>query len=58
MEAQKAQNLITYREEIYNRPKREWFLTKREKKQIKDDAKAHALGPGGGSEAFKKLKIK
>ena len=58
MEAQKAQNLITYRDEIYNRPKREWFLSKREKKQIKDDAKAHALGPGGGSEAFKKLKIK
>jgi len=38
MEAQKAQNMMDYREEIYNRPKRDWFLSKREKQIIRDDA--------------------
>ncbi|KAE9591041.1 putative RNA helicase [Lupinus albus] len=32
MEATKAENMITHREEIYSRPKRTWFVTEKEKK--------------------------
>lgn len=31
MELQKAQNLINYKEEIYNRPKKEWFQSIKQK---------------------------
>ncbi|CAL0309750.1 unnamed protein product [Lupinus luteus] len=40
MEATKAENMITHREEIYSRPKRTWFVTEKEKKLGAKAAKA------------------
>ncbi|XP_035538578.1 DEAD-box ATP-dependent RNA helicase 28-like [Juglans regia] len=31
MEATKAENMIAYKDEIYSRPKKTWFVTEREK---------------------------
>jgi ATP-dependent RNA helicase DDX27 len=34
MELKKVENLTDHREEIYSRPKREWFMTETQKKAI------------------------
>lgn len=39
MEAQKAQNMIDYADEIFNKPKREWIVSNKERKQIASDSK-------------------
>ena len=39
MEVKKAQNMLDYRDHIFSRPKREWFISKNMKKKINDDAK-------------------
>ena len=39
MEVKKAQNMIDYREQIYSRPKRDWFISNDMKKKINDEAK-------------------
>lgn len=36
MELQRNQNLLTHEEEIYNRPARTWFQSKRKKKQLRN----------------------
>lgn len=56
MEVKKAQNMITYREEIYSRPKREWFMSNSMKNKIQEEAKKAALGDEYVSEPKKKLK--
>jgi hypothetical protein len=35
----KLENIQDHREEIYSRPKKEWFITEVEKKQIQEQAK-------------------
>ncbi|KAK4351862.1 hypothetical protein RND71_027380 [Anisodus tanguticus] len=40
MEANKAENMIAHRDEIYSRPKRTWFVTEKEKKLVQKSAKA------------------
>ncbi|KAF5464626.1 hypothetical protein F2P56_014689 [Juglans regia] len=40
MEATKAENLIAYKDEIYSRPKKTWFVTEKEKKLVSKAAKA------------------
>lgn len=40
MEAAKAENMITHKDEIFSRPKRTWFVTEKEKKIIAKTAKA------------------
>ncbi|OAY22619.1 DEAD-box ATP-dependent RNA helicase 28 isoform X2 [Manihot esculenta] len=40
MEATKAENLITHKDEIFARPKRTWFVTEKEKKLVAKAAKA------------------
>ena len=42
IEVQKAQNMLHYREEIYSRPRREWFMSKTMKKKIQEQAKEAA----------------
>ena len=39
MEAQKAENLIKNKEDIFNRPKKEWFLSYKQKNEIKRKSK-------------------
>ena len=39
MEATKAQNLLDYRENIYNKPKREWIVSKRERSILRSKVK-------------------
>ena len=34
MEAQKAQNMLDYADEIFNKPKREWIVSNKDRKQI------------------------
>lgn len=53
MEVKKAQNMIDYREEIYSRPNREWFISKGMKKKIREESKKAALG-----EDYVKKKVK
>ncbi|XP_042990428.1 DEAD-box ATP-dependent RNA helicase 28 [Carya illinoinensis] len=40
MEATKAENMIAYKDEIYSRPKKTWFVTEKEKKLVAKAAKA------------------
>eukprot|EP01018_Ginkgo_biloba_P019412 Gb_16576 [translate_table: standard] len=40
MEANKAQNMMEYKDDIYSRPKRTWFESERDKKQLANAAKA------------------
>ena len=35
MEAKKADNMIKHSDEIYNRPKRSWFMSERQKRDLK-----------------------
>jgi ATP-dependent RNA helicase DDX27 len=44
MEVKKAQNMIDYRQEIYSRPNREWFISKGMKQKIREESKKAALG--------------
>lgn len=44
MEVKKAQNMLEYREQIYSRPNREWYMSKHAKDQIREDTKRQALG--------------
>ena len=53
MELKKMQNLTEHRDEIYSRPKKEWFMSEKQKKRIKDEAKKEA----GITEVPKKKKI-
>lgn len=39
MEVKKAQNMIDYREQIYNRPNREWYMSKNNKDHIREESK-------------------
>ncbi|XP_071691532.1 DEAD-box ATP-dependent RNA helicase 28-like [Rutidosis leptorrhynchoides] len=39
MEADKAENMITHRDEIFSRPKRTWFVTEKEKKLVANAGK-------------------
>ncbi|KAM0032282.1 putative RNA helicase [Helianthus debilis subsp. tardiflorus] len=39
MEADKAENMITHRDEIFSRPKRTWFVSEKEKKLVADAGK-------------------
>ena len=39
MEAQRAENLIKYKDEISNRPKTVWLKTEKQKQDIKDKSK-------------------
>nr|GEW73366.1 DEAD-box ATP-dependent RNA helicase 28 [Tanacetum cinerariifolium] len=41
MEADKAENMITHRDEIFSRPKRTWFVTEKEKKLVANAGKAN-----------------
>ncbi|XP_030946373.1 DEAD-box ATP-dependent RNA helicase 28-like isoform X1 [Quercus lobata] len=40
MEVSRAENLIAYREEIYSRPKKTWFVTEKEKRLVAKASKA------------------
>jgi ATP-dependent RNA helicase DDX27 len=44
MEVKKAQNMIDYREQIYSRPNREWYMSKTTKDNIREQSKKEALG--------------
>ena len=44
MEATKASNMIEHESEIFSRPKKEWFLSAREKKALAESEKG-APGP-------------
>ncbi|KAG0567645.1 hypothetical protein KC19_7G151100 [Ceratodon purpureus] len=46
MEVNKAQNMMEHEKEIYSRPKREWFLTTKEKRTTAAAAKAGKAGVG------------
>lgn len=51
MEATKAENMIAYKEEIFARPKRTWFVTEKEKKlAAKADKASFEKGKGSGNE--------
>ncbi|KAJ8538254.1 hypothetical protein K7X08_014794 [Anisodus acutangulus] len=50
MEANKAENMIAHRDEIYSRPKRTWFVTEKEKKLVQKAAKESAAAKENGSE--------
>jgi len=39
MESQKAENMIKYKDEIMNRPKRHWIMNNKEKLNVKEKAK-------------------
>lgn len=56
MEVQKAQNMITYKEEIFSKPKREWFMSNQMKNQVREEAKMAALGDEYEAKPKKKLK--
>jgi ATP-dependent RNA helicase DDX27 len=43
-EAQKLQNMIEHRDEIYSRPARTWFQSRREKENVQIAAKQAAMG--------------
>ncbi|KAM3236934.1 DEAD-box ATP-dependent RNA helicase 28 [Capsicum annuum] len=49
MEANKAENMIAHRDEIYSRPKRTWFVTEKEKKLVQKAAKESAAAKENGS---------
>ncbi|KAG5613492.1 hypothetical protein H5410_024773 [Solanum commersonii] len=51
MEANKAENMIAHRDEIYSRPKRTWFVTEKEKKLVQKAAKENAAAKENGSES-------
>lgn len=42
-EAQKAQNMISFSKEIYNRPKREWIVTEKEKRELREKSKKEKI---------------
>ncbi|KAJ9542593.1 hypothetical protein OSB04_029099, partial [Centaurea solstitialis] len=44
MEADKAENMITHRDEIFSRPKRTWFVTEKEKKLVANAGKENEKG--------------
>ncbi|KAL9995601.1 putative RNA helicase [Helianthus debilis subsp. tardiflorus] len=44
MEADKAENMITHRDEIFSRPKRTWFVSEKEKKLVADAGKETEKG--------------
>jgi ATP-dependent RNA helicase DDX27 len=39
MELQKLENLTEHKDEIYSRPKKEWFISGKEKRDIQDRAR-------------------
>ncbi|XP_015074090.1 DEAD-box ATP-dependent RNA helicase 28 [Solanum pennellii] len=51
MEANKAENMIAHRDEIYSRPKRTWFVTEKEKKLVQKAAKENAAAKENGSQS-------
>ncbi|CAI5508480.1 unnamed protein product [Closterium sp. Naga37s-1] len=67
MEAVKAENMLTHRDEIFAKPKRTWFQSKREKEAVAEAAKAvadaeeeggeGASGKGGGKGGGKVLSL-
>ncbi|CAI7814819.1 unnamed protein product [Closterium sp. NIES-53] len=50
MEAVKAENMLTHRDEIFAKPKRTWFQSKREKEAVAEAAKAVADAEEEGGE--------
>ena len=43
MEARKAQNMLDFAGEIFNKPKREWIVSNKEKKELKLKSKSKRL---------------
>ncbi len=39
MELQKLENMTDHKDEIYSRPKREWFLSEKQKREIQEKAR-------------------
>lgn len=39
MEVKKAQNMMEYREQIYSRPNREWYMSQNAKDNIREESK-------------------
>lgn len=53
MEATKAENMITHRDEIYSRPKRTWFATEKDKKLVAKSVKESLeKGKGAGNQVI------
>lgn len=44
MEVKKAENIQEYGMEIMNRPKKDWFISNKQKKSIREESKKEALG--------------
>ena len=44
MEAEKAENMTKYREDIYSKPRREWVVSGKAKERIREEARANADG--------------
>lgn len=55
MELKKLENINEHQGEIYSRPRKEWFLNEREKRQIQDKAREQS---GEAMTEPKKLKTK
>ncbi|KAL8139044.1 hypothetical protein V2J09_005045, partial [Rumex salicifolius] len=48
MEVAKAENMIEYRNDIFSRPRKTWFITEREKKEVAKAAKESSVKEKGG----------
>lgn len=57
MEANKAQNLMDHESEIFSRPKKTWFQTPKEKRQIASAAKAAKEGTRNNGDGKKLVSI-
>ena len=44
MEATKVKNMIEHEDEIYSRPKKTWFISEKERKQLKEESVRQAKG--------------
>ena len=59
-ELKKAQNILSYKDEIYNRPKKEWFQSKKQKDEAntknKEEMKTREFQPPTMDEEFRKHK--
>jgi ATP-dependent RNA helicase DDX27 len=44
MEANKVRNMIEHEEEIHSRPKKTWFMSERDKKNLKEESVRQAKG--------------
>eukprot|EP01098_Paradermamoeba_levis_P000648 TRINITY_DN1071_c0_g1_i5.p1 TRINITY_DN1071_c0_g1~~TRINITY_DN1071_c0_g1_i5.p1 ORF type:complete len:389 (+),score=141.51 TRINITY_DN1071_c0_g1_i5:175-1341(+) len=58
METSKAENMMRHEDEIFSKPARSWFMSEKEKKDLKEKSKKQALGDDGGKGKGKKGKNK